>query len=302
MSKQEHDQVVAEYRSAAPMLDRPWYRCARRLLDKQGFRQQNCLDLCCGNAEFALILRDNYGMKVTCADYASLHLDHARTLGFDTLRVDLDADSTVVDARAMENADRFDLIVSLATIEHVFDSDNFLRFCWKILKPNGFLLLNTPNISFFGYRLYSFFSGNRPFGEGHHVRFWDYRFLRTNLFFNGFEVEEDFQRFFSLPEDILTRGFRNLKLLAKLVSTSFYLCYFLQHVPFMKGLVADELTLLCRKDDVLPVGFDYLTLKKKIEEASDPTRLEIINRLKIAKKRGWLREHINLSRLVDEYC
>ena len=70
----------------------------------------------------------------------------------------------------------------------------------------------------------------------------------------------------------------------------------------MKGLVADELTLLCRKDDVLPVGFDYLTLKKKIEEASDPTRLEIINRLKIAKKRGWLREHINLSRLVDEYC
>ena len=123
MSKQEHNQVVAKYRSVAPMLDRPWYRCARRLLNKHSLRQQNCLDLCCGNAEFALILRDNCGMKVTCADYASLHLDHARTLRFDTLRVDLDADLAVVHARAMENAERFDLIVFLATIEHVFDSD-----------------------------------------------------------------------------------------------------------------------------------------------------------------------------------
>jgi hypothetical protein len=43
------------------------------------------------------------------------------------------------------------------------------------------LLVNTPNIAFGGYRVYARLSGGRPFGDGHHVRFWDCRFLRTNL-------------------------------------------------------------------------------------------------------------------------
>lgn len=292
MSKQEHDQAAAGCRSAVSAMDRPWYRCARRMLDKHRLHGQICLDLCCGNAEFSQILRDDYGMGVTCADYAYLHLDHAEKLGFDILRVDLDAESTAVDARAMEYAERFDLIVSLATIEHVFASDNFLRFCWKVLKPGGYLLLNTPNISFAGYRLYSVFSGNRPFGEGHHVRFWDLRFLRTNLFLNGLDVVDDGSRFYGVSQDLMTRAFKGKKRLASFLSHLFWVCEALQHLPRGKRWFADELTVLARKEDTYPIGFQYTHVEADLErirgqKAERQGRL----RLQEALRRGWLREH-----------
>jgi SAM-dependent methyltransferase len=303
MSKEEHDNAIASCRSAVPVMDRPWYRCARRLVDKHSLHGQICLDLCCGNAEFAQMLRDDCGMRVTCADYAYLHVDHAGELGFDTLRVDLDSESAVVDARAMEYAERFDLIVSLATIEHVFASDNFLRFCWKVLKPGGYLLLNTPNISFLGYRLYSIFSGNRPFGEGHHVRFWDLRFLRTNLFLNGLDVIDNGSRFYGVSPDLLARAFKGKKRLASVLAHLFGICEALQHLPGGKRWFADELTVLARKEDTYPIGFQYTHVKADLErirgqKAERQGRL----RLQEALRRGWLREHPLLAGIATGTC
>jgi len=296
MSKQEHDHVVAGWRSAISAMDRPWYRCARRLLDKHGLHRLICLDLCCGNAEFSQILRNNYGMLVTCADYASLHLDHAGALGFNTLCVDLDAESAIVDTRAAEYAERFDVIVSLATIEHVFASDNFLRFCWRVLKPGGYLLVNTPNISFVGYRLYAIFSGNRPFGEGHHVRFWDFRFLRTNLFLNGFDVVDDGSRYYGVSQDMLKRAFKGKEGVASFVSHLFRVCKALQHLPGGKRWFANELTVLAKKEDTYPIGFQYAHVKADLERVRG-REAERLGRLRLqeALRRGWLREHPMLA-------
>lgn len=292
MSKQEHDQAAAKYRSVVSAMDRPWYRCARRLLDKHSLHGRICLDLCCGNAEFAEILRDRYEMTVTCADYASIHLDHAEKLGFDTLPVDLDADSAVVDANAVKYAEQFDVIVSLATIEHVFASDNFLRFCWKVLKPDGLLLLNTPNISFLGYRVYSMFSGNRPFGEGHHVRFWDFRFLRTNLFLNGFDVIDNGSRFYGISTDVFMRAFKGRKRLASFSAHLLSICKALQHLPGGKRWFADELTLLSRKEDTYPIGFQCNHVKTDLERIrGQKAEQQGRRRLQEALQRGWLREH-----------
>ena len=172
MSKQEHDAGVAILRGSARRADRPWYRSAAQVFERHGLRGLTCLDLCAGNAEFSELLRERFAMRVTCADYAPAHLEHQRSLGFDTLTVDLDGSADEVDRTASARAGAFDLVASLAAIEHVFDSDNFLRFCHTILKPGGLLLVNTPNIAFGGYRLFTRLSGGRPFGEGHHVRFW----------------------------------------------------------------------------------------------------------------------------------
>ena len=296
MSKREHDQTVASRRSIVSTMDRPWYRCACRLLDKHNLHGQICLDLCCGNAEFSQILRNDYGMRVTCADYASLHLDHAAKSGFDTIRVDLDAESAVVDVLAMEYTERFDIIVSLATIEHVFASDSFLRFCWNVLKPSGYLLLNTPNISFAGYRLYSIFSGNRPFGEGHHVRFWDLRFLRTNLFLNGLDLIDNGSRFYGVSPELLMRAFRGKRRLASLMAPLFGICAVLQHLPGGKSWFADELTVLAKKEDTYPIGFQYTHVEADLERTRG-NRAERQGRLRLkeALRRGWLREHPMLA-------
>jgi SAM-dependent methyltransferase len=296
MNKIEHDTRVAESRGATTHYERPWYKNAAIVLQQKGLYGLNCLDLCAGNAEFSEILRDRFDMKVTCADYAPAHLKRQQELGFITLPVDLDAAAESVDLIASEHTGSFDLVVSLATIEHIFNSDSLLRLAHTVLRPEGMLLVNTPNIGFAGYRLYSCLSGNRPFGDGHHVRFWDFRFLRTNLFLNGFDVIDNGSRFYGVSLDLLMRAFKGKKVLASFVAQLFGVCAALQHLPGGKSWFADELTVLARKEDTYPIGFQCTHVEtglKRIrgQKADRQGRL----RLQEALRRGWLREHPMLA-------
>lgn len=47
----------------------------------------------------------------------------------------------------------FDVLFAGEVIEHTIDDDLFLRECYRILKPNGMLILTTPNLVSFGNRL-----------------------------------------------------------------------------------------------------------------------------------------------------
>jgi SAM-dependent methyltransferase len=300
LSKLEHDAAAAVARGAERHPERPWYRSAAGVLQRRGLCGLRCLDLCAGNAEFSEILREGFAMRVTCADYAPSHLQRQRALGFDVLAVDLDGPGAEVDRAAAASAAAFDLVVSLATIEHVFDSDNFLRFCHGVLKPGGLLLVNTPNIAFAGYRLYSAFSGNRPFGEGHHVRFFDYRFLRTNLFLNGFAVVEDARGYVGFPVDALTRAFRGRQRAAWAASKLFGLCRLFQRLPGLRGRCSDELTVLAVREPAEPVGFQLLRVQARLAGLEGrPERAAAVARLKEARRRGWLDEHLNLKALAD---
>jgi len=301
VSKQEHDAAASVLRGAARHADRPWYRSAERVLERHSLRGLACLDLCAGNAEFSELLRDRFAMRVTCADYAPAHLEHQRSLGFDALRVDLDGSAAEVDRTAATRAGAFEVVVSLATIEHVFDSDNFLRFCHTVLKPGGLLLVNTPNIAFGGYRLYSRLCGGRPFGEGHHVRFWDFRFLQTNLFLNGFRVIDDARGYFGLPSDVMTRALRGRGRAGRTVARLFGVCRGLQRVPGLRGWSTDELTILARKEVTYPVGFQYLRVRSLLDGLRGrPEHDAAVARLREARRRGWLDEHLMLKALAEE--
>jgi SAM-dependent methyltransferase len=301
MSKAEHDARGAVLRAAARHADRPWYRSAERVLERHRLHGLACLDLCAGNAEFSEILRERFAMRVTCADYAPAHLEHQRALGFDILRVDLDGATADVDRAAAARAGAFDLVVSLAAIEHVFDSDNFLRFCHIVLKPGGLLLLNTPNIAFVGYRLYAWLSGGRPFGEGHHVRFYDFRFLRTNLFLNGFGVIDDARGYFGLPSDVMTRALRGRARAGQIASRLFSVCRGLQRVPRLRGWATDELTVLARREGMNALGFQHLRVRAGLDALQGrPEHDDAVARLREARGRGWLDEHLMLRTLADE--
>ena len=303
MSKIEHDADAAKYRTeVVSRLDKPWYRSSSEILSEQNVHGLKCLDLCCGNGEFSRILRDQHGMEVVCADYVPYHLENVAKQGFPTFQIDIDADTEDVDKIADRYRGQFDLVVSLAAIEHVFDSDNMLRVAHTVLKPGGLVLVNTPNISFLSYRIYSVFSGNRPAGEGHHIRFWDFRFLRTNLFLNGFSVIADGRKFYALPQDAMLRAFRNRTRLASFCAWFFHGCKILQHVPFLKGVCSDELTVLARKDEAPAIGFELNRVKRYLKdiENDESTYHSAVARLQEARQNGWLDEHLYLSKLVDE--
>lgn len=301
MGKREHDSNVAELRSKFSTINKPWYKSCSDVLIKNKIHKKKCLDLCCGNGEFSLILKEKHEMDVTCADYVPIHLTHAEQEGFQVISIDIDADSEQLDMWASLYMQQFDIVVTLAAIEHVFNSDNLLRFAHSVLKPGGLLLVNTPNIDFLAYRVYTIFSGNRPFGEGHHIRFWNYRFLRTNLFLNGFTVLDDYRRFYALPQDAMRRAFRNWKIAANIASWMFHLCRMFQFFPFMRGLCSDELTVLAVKDEVPALGFSIGRVANFLERNKGTVIGDAaIARLLEAKKRGWLHEHIYLTEIADK--
>jgi SAM-dependent methyltransferase len=93
----------------------------------------------------------------------------------------------------------FDYILNSNGIEHLEDQYNFVRECYRILKPNGKLLITTPNIlnlkARVAYLLLGFHTfHDRPHNEvsdyegGGHINMASYFDLRGNLHRNGFTI------------------------------------------------------------------------------------------------------------------
>jgi SAM-dependent methyltransferase len=94
----------------------------------------------------------------------------------------------------------FDIVFSIEGIEHLESRFNFLRESHRILKPQGLLVITTPNIvslrsrvRFFGS---SFFHKDpRPLNESarhplHHIGLLTFADLRYALHTSGFRIEE----------------------------------------------------------------------------------------------------------------
>ena len=93
----------------------------------------------------------------------------------------------------------FDYILSSNGIEHLEDQYNFVRECYRILKPNGKILISTPNVLNLKSRVSNLLTGfhlfhTRPQNEvddyagGGHINVANYFDLRINLHRNGFRI------------------------------------------------------------------------------------------------------------------
>lgn len=82
----------------------------------------------------------------------------------------------------------FDIVVAGEIIEHIYDTDFFLREIYRILKPSGKLLISTPNIASLGRRIMLIFgispileiSPNEADSSGH-IRYFTYKDLAKLL-------------------------------------------------------------------------------------------------------------------------
>ncbi len=101
------------------------------------------LDIGCGNGAFLLRAR-SAGWTVTGVDFDSRAVDTASSHGLDVRIGGIESmDSTV---------EQFDVITLAHIIEHVHQPVNFLQKCFNLLKPNGFLWIETPNIAAQGHK------------------------------------------------------------------------------------------------------------------------------------------------------
>jgi 2-polyprenyl-3-methyl-5-hydroxy-6-metoxy-1,4-benzoquinol methylase len=120
-----------------------------------------------------------------------------RPLGSDVWPEDLknaaDADSDYRQADFEEElpiSEPADVISALEALEHIIDTDRFLKRVHEALKPDAYVLISTPNINSLRNRLTVPF-GAYPNGLEcrnliHHVRLYNPAFLRQQILDTGF--------------------------------------------------------------------------------------------------------------------
>jgi len=133
------------------------------------------LDLGCGNGDFLL---------------------RARQAGWQTLGVDVDPKAAVLarqrgidikvgDITILSNSSAFDGITLSHIIEHVHDPVTVITACYRLLKPGGWLWLETPNIDSQGHQLYGEYW--RGLEAPRHLILFNNNSLRFLLSTTGFE-------------------------------------------------------------------------------------------------------------------
>jgi len=130
--------------------------------------------------------------------------------GFSAIGADLDADAAALLGPSFAHAnldtalpwpnEHFDAVFCTEGIEHLENHFSFLREIRRILKPGGFLILTTPNITALRSRVRFFGSGffgrdSRPLNETarhplHHIGLATFPELRYELQVSGFRLSK----------------------------------------------------------------------------------------------------------------
>lgn len=111
----------------------------------------------------------------------------------------------------------FDCVTAGEIIEHIYDTDFFLSEIKRILKPNGFLVLSTPNLATLGRRL-MLLIGINPLidtslrDSAGHIRYFTFGSLNQLLSYHKFKITN----FTSDVVNFNNRGTLKSRFLAKL--------------------------------------------------------------------------------------
>jgi SAM-dependent methyltransferase len=109
------------------------------------------LDVGCGDGSLVRLVAPRYG-AVTATDVSPAALEQARAAvppaGVNVAFVELDANQ-----RLPYSDGAFDSVVSLSTIQYLFDPEAFLREVHRVLAPGGTFVVEVPNMAYFPQRL-----------------------------------------------------------------------------------------------------------------------------------------------------
>lgn len=86
---------------------------------------------------------------------------------------------------------KFDFVVAIELIEHLWNVDGFLEEVKNILKPDGFVIISTPNVKYWRVRLDLALGKDRFFdNDGTHLWYFSPQSFRKKAEQHGFEVVE----------------------------------------------------------------------------------------------------------------
>ena len=152
------------------------------------------IDISAGIGASADRVNKYYDADLICNDLSHKCLDSLQKLGLKTVSFDLDDNSKPYPFTDGE----FDAIISLATIEHLYNIDNFFHQAKRILKDDGYIYISVPNYNGLNYLLPLLFKGKTFHDPLHpkekyefygHLRYFTHLSLIKYISSFGFTVE-----------------------------------------------------------------------------------------------------------------
>ena len=147
------------------------------------------LDVGCGDGSISKFIID-LGNEVWGIDMDISKLRKAKKKGIKTHKWDINK------GLPYKN-NFFDLVQSSRFLEHIYDTEFFLKECARVLKPNGALIITAPNIASFTNRLRIIFgfypkwiAPSKSWHLGEHIRAFTKSVLKELLEKSGFKVEK----------------------------------------------------------------------------------------------------------------
>ena len=152
------------------------------------------LDVGGGIGDLGYATGNLFDKKITM-DISQLSLRAAAIKGNDVILADIDKNGL-----AGISDETIDVITALDFIEHIIDPENFARECARVLKPNGEVFINTPNIRFWRHidqllmnGTFPHTSGDKEVFHGGHLAFFTYSDLKLIFEPAGFKSSKQFK-------------------------------------------------------------------------------------------------------------
>ncbi len=163
-------------------------------------RAQRLLDIGCGSGAVGLyISKCCASIEVYGLDVSATAVEQANARGMNAMVADVDSQ----DLPFSDNM--FDAVLAQEVIEHIVDTDHLLEEIRRVMSPDGFAVITTPNLSSWLNRLLLLFGYQPRFTEvslrhnvgkpmarrdevSGHIRSFAFRSLRELLQVHGFRI------------------------------------------------------------------------------------------------------------------
>jgi methionine biosynthesis protein MetW len=144
-----------------------------QVLKKLFKSEEMVLDLASGEGAVSEFLK-NLGCEVTAFDISKEALKKAQKRGVKTVQGNVEEKLPFKDQT-------FDAVFWGDNVEHLFLPAKTLAEIKRVLKKDGRLIISTPNMGYWRYRLYYLFNGMVPQTEWYNINPWQWEHIR---FFN----------------------------------------------------------------------------------------------------------------------
>ena len=187
--KNIYKNIYSDSANLGDLSENPRVRIMLSITDSLDLKAKNILDIGCYDGTFLSLIknRNNSFFGIEASDWG---VKKTQEKGINVKQFFFN------DKNPLPFEDNFfDCIIAGEIIEHIYDTDFFLSEIRRVLKPEGKLLISTPNLASFGRRLLLFFginpiieiSPNQDDSSGH-IRYFTVKSLNQLLKKHHFKV------------------------------------------------------------------------------------------------------------------